>query len=1038
MRVASPSAGTTLASGRLDRWVSVAANALDLTGLGASPTYRFVKGFLLAVAKTRADPASIPGLEAMLPNSLLITVLNRPGVATAADLSVVAGDIEGGTLLGRLALRVADWFYDGEHDLVVDTASMGGGTARSVGARRFFEQGAGVSHFSYFRNRSTVTKLTAGLRRTDGDEAGFAPLRPEPPSEFRPPPRRDGRPLPTVFVLPGITGSELTVGAQRVWLDLLQIARGRLGEINIERRDVVATAPIGKYYNDLMTHLAADHEVVPFAYDWRRTIREAGQLLADRLAHRLEASPLPVRIVAHSLGGLVALMAFALSPKVWADFRERAGSRLLFLATPYAGSFSIARLLLGEERLLTQLQLLDLTRDQEGILALIARMPGVLELLPRGAAEGFTGDAIWKALRRARRHGWVDPAAADLASAADTFALIAGAPIDPERMAYVAGQAEATPVGMEIEDDRRVRFLATARGDGRVPWDTGIPKGLRQVFWAEAVHGDLSAYQPAFAAYAEILASGTTTRLRTSEPPLARGAPERFELPPDTPAIFPDEDDLRAAALGGTRRPKAKPVRRPVRVKVVHGNLAFARYPVVVGHYEGDVIAGSEKQLDRALGGRLSRRRGLGLYPGPIETAEVILDPQAMPEGAVVVGMGKVGELTPGSLRRTLATGLRRYVLAAHEAGRSFPPGLSILLVGAGEGGIGIGAAIRVTLEAVQDLQRACDPGDFGPDVLGEVELVELYEDRAIQAAHALVSVIAAEAGLDVAFVADPEIKRGEGGISRAFAAEDASWWRRLKIEMDQTDGSLRFTDLTDRARADELLIVGQRLLVDRFVSRAVSRPIAVEDARDPARTLFELLLPVHVKEQAKSDRNLVLVLDREAAAIPGSCSTTGHGRAPGDPWGAGRPPAPARRGLLPVTGTGHLGSAGAGRGRPAELLRAARRRRRGSQGGHPSLPPSRVCRDPLHPGRGCHRTGRDRALPPRRSGDGLGLPDAGRLAGAPPRRTRRGGARDPAGQDHRHGARRGLVPSPRRGRQPPRRAGASLRQLLPPRRGEH
>ena len=870
VRIASPSAGTTLASGRLDRWLSVATNALDLTGLGASPTYRFVKGFLLAMAKTRADPASIPGLEAMLPGSLLIAALNRPGVTTAADLSVIAGDIEGGTLLGRLAMRVADWFYDGEHDLVVDTASMDGGLARTAGARRFFDHGVEVNHFSYFRNRSTVNKLVAGLRRTDSDEAGYAPLRPAPPSEFRIPSRRDGRPLPTVFVLPGITGSELAAGGQRVWLDLLQIARGRLGEINVERHGVTATAPIGKYYNALMTHLAVDHEVIPFAYDWRRTICEAGQLLAEHVAQRLEASPLPVRLVAHSLGGLVALMAFALRPKVWADFRERAGSRLLFLGTPYAGSFAIVRMLLAEEKLLTQLHMLDLTRNEEGILELIARMPGVLDLLPRGAAEDFTGGAVWKALRQTKRRGWVDPAAPDLASAAETFALIAEAPIDPERMAYVAGQADATPVALEIEDGRRVRFMATTRGDGRVPWETGIPKALRQVFFADAVHGDLSAHEPAFAAYSEILATGTTTRLRTTAPPTGRAASDRFELLPDTPTIFPDEDDLRASALGASRRPKRKAVRQPVRVKVVHGNLAFARYPVVVGHYEGDVIAGSEAHLDRALSGRLSQRRDLDLYPGPIETAEVILDPLALPDGAVVVGMGKVGDLTPGGLRRTLATGLRRYVLAAHEAGRTFPPGLSILLVGAGEGGIGIRAAIRATLEAVQDLQRAAAPDVFGLDVLSEIELVELYDDRAIQAAHALVSVVKAEAALQAAFVAEPEVARGEGGISRAFAEEDANWWRRLKIETNRTDGSLRFTDLTDRARADESLLVGQRLLVDRFISRAVARPTtAVEDVPDPARTLFELLLPVHIKEQAKSDRNLVLILDQEAAAYP-------------------------------------------------------------------------------------------------------------------------------------------------------------------------
>jgi hypothetical protein len=91
-----------------------------------------------------------------------------------------------------------------------------------------------------------------------------------------------------------------------------------------------------------------------------------------------------------------------------------------------------------------------------------------------------------------------------------------------------------------------------------------------------------------------------------------------------------------------------------------------------------------------------------------------------------------------------------------------------MLLVGAGEGGIGIRTAVRATLAAVQDLQRDCivDP-NLGPDVLDEIELVELYEDNAILAAHAVADVIDAEPEVKVTFIADPEIGRGEGA-SRA------------------------------------------------------------------------------------------------------------------------------------------------------------------------------------------------------------------------------------------------------------------------------
>ena len=36
-------------------------------------------------------------------------------------------------------------------------------------------------------------------------------------------------------------------------------------------------------------------------------------------------------------------------------------------------------------------------------------------------------------------------------------------------------------------------------------------------------------------------------------------------------------------------------------VSVVHGNLAFARHVIAVGHYAGDTIVSAEQHLDRAL-----------------------------------------------------------------------------------------------------------------------------------------------------------------------------------------------------------------------------------------------------------------------------------------------------------------------------------------------------------------------------------------------------------------------------------------------------
>src|SRR5271169_1460039 len=95
-----------------------------------------------------------------------------------------------------------------------------------------------------------------------------------------------------------------------------------------------------------------------------------------------------------------------------------------------------------------------------------------------------------------------------------------------------------------------------------------------------------------------------------------------------------------------------------IKLSVICGHLAFARYPLMVGHYNGDTFAGTEARLDQVLDGRLTARRRMGLYPGPIGSSTIVLDPNARPPGAVVIGLGEPAELSVGALRRTLRRGL--------------------------------------------------------------------------------------------------------------------------------------------------------------------------------------------------------------------------------------------------------------------------------------------------------------------------------------------------------------------------------------------
>ena len=131
LRVACPARGTTLASGRLDRWLSV------LDYVSGNSLFGDVADFLLAVVKQRTDPRTLPGLEAMMPGSALTYLLNLPDLKTASDLTVISGDSEGEGLWGQIKLFAVDWFYGAEHDLVVNTGSMYGGLRRTENGARF-------------------------------------------------------------------------------------------------------------------------------------------------------------------------------------------------------------------------------------------------------------------------------------------------------------------------------------------------------------------------------------------------------------------------------------------------------------------------------------------------------------------------------------------------------------------------------------------------------------------------------------------------------------------------------------------------------------------------------------------------------------------------------------------------------------------------------------------------------------------------------------------------------------------------------------
>lgn len=947
VRVACPARGTTLASGRLDRWLSMLNFLIEKAGGGGL----FSDGvdFLLSVIKERTDPRTLPGLEAMMPGSALTRLLHHPQLETRSDLSVISGDMEGGTLLERLSLKrlVSDWFYSADHDLVVNTGSMSGGLKRPLKGARFRKaQGPEVDHFSYFENRDSVQWLLAGLTRSDDDNGGYRPIE---EAQKEPPRWRDAvvashaavKPRPLAVVLPGTMGSELAVGNNLIWLDYWSLFLGGLKKIARENKDRVSTTDqiLDDFYGPLLEFLARSHRVEVFAYDWRLSVCAAAEKLADKLDAWLpqaEKENQPVHLVAHSMGGLVvrAMIAGNRGKALWQRITRLPNSRFLMLGTPNRGSYEAVRWLTGNNPTQAKISLLDITQSTDEIVNLVREFPGLLELLPFGPEdENFADAKPWRTIKQTIRADWKTAKTADLNQAGETWKLLRDSPLDPRYMSYVAGCQPATVIGYQFSDydefwligRKRLDFLATTEGDGTVSWSSGKLRDIRTWYVEETAHDALCARKGAFSAYLEILMTGGTSRLPDTPPATTRDtarAGKTFVLPATPPAdAIPSPADLRGFGFAGgvhTLEIDERPVAPTIEVAVSHGDLSYARHPILVGHYLGDSILSAEAVIDRQLKGALKRSLDMDLYPGRLNTHRIVFndDPDGKPGGALVVGLGQVGELTPVLLQSGVTSALLDYALQLSqwpdnrfgEAGAPRSAAVSCLLVGTGAGGMSTSDSMEAILRGAADANQRLMQADLDNRVtIDRLEFLELYEDLALIAADALHCILMDGELSGVVRWPDQVVNEGQAGRRRVHFDELPGWWHRLEITEDENlPNTLRFNFATDRARAEETLARGQLTLADSFIASASATARSNQEA---ARTLYEMLLPLRIREQAPHQGDLVLLIDEYSARYPWELLE--------DRWSRDRRPPSVRAGLIRQLKTPVF------RERPAHAVRA-------------------------------------------------------------------------------------------------------------------
>jgi CHAT domain-containing protein/pimeloyl-ACP methyl ester carboxylesterase len=880
VRVACPARGTLLASDRLDLYLSLVLSIIGrIPVLKESLIYAFLKATAIEVARRRTKPDELPGLEAMIPSSVLINFLNGSGTASKADLAVIAGDIEGEGILGSLKVFASDLFFRTDHDLVVNTSSMYGGPQREKLINFFFDHGGDVSHFNYFANSRTRAPLIGWLRGESS--SGFSELTPGSSSPRSARRLATSKPESVVVILPDLMTSSLAVNGTPLWLNASAIQNGNLQKLRLTADDNATTnGAFESTYQPLVEALEGKSAVRVFAYDWRRSVFDAAQALASVVESEMEKHQLPIRFVGHGMGGLVVRAMMSARPDLWQSIRERRG-RLLMLGTANRGTWAVARILLGVDRLLRRLTLMDFAAKPAQIAGVFASFPGLLEQLP------FESDCLnvdwW---RRMAGHGFEDsaiPESQALGSAKRSQELIAGA-IDTEGMLYLAGSAAVTPCSLRGDDVSGFRF--TEEGDGFTTNAQGRAgfRGWR----VSASHGELALAPQSIDAIVDLLATGTTSRLHELAGKV--GDPVEFASDIDSePILFPTEEELVAsasfteAALPATAREVDT-----LSISVVHGDLRTASFPVLAGHYQGDMVVSAEAAIDRYLNGKLTERYRASLYPGPIGTAEVVHAANCSPTGALIVGLGEVGEITPEKVRRGVRTALLRHALLTLEEAATNDPvdsterswrsaAFSALLVGTiGGSSLSIESSLAAIVQGTIQANHALKAQGLWDRVrVDRIEVIELHEDialAALRSAHNLLRLPPIDLGEDERLDVTPTylLARAGGLFNRPANQYSTGWWRRIQIsKVDDGkggDGDLNFLSLTDRARAEDRIESTQRQLVDLLVNDAIQS--TSYDAR-LCTTLYELLIPNLLKDQAGIEANLALILDRQAAQYP-------------------------------------------------------------------------------------------------------------------------------------------------------------------------
>ncbi|MEO1437734.1 MAG: hypothetical protein AAFV80_19500, partial [Bacteroidota bacterium] len=700
----------------------------------------------------------------------------------------------------------------------------------------------------------------------------------------------------TVVLIPGILGSNLKdESGRRIWLGKLKLFHGIFAELVNEKLDLAPEGPIDAYYGALMRYLSDRYNVIPFGYDWRQDLNQSAQDLGKRLEDVIyQEHPdysLPVHFICHSMGGLVfRIFAFDVFPAH--QFPKQLNlqlSTILFMGVPNKGSYTTLRHLMGRSRMLNIVRLLDFEHNRKDLINILSRFPALIALLPDDEATNTQLENVSDFWEVYLPH--VHPEfKQNLKQRASILKSLRKTDWGAYHFIHIVGVGKkATPIRMELDPkEKQIALLGNHAGDGTVPWSSGVPNyGSDQtIYYINKDHQKICKVSDSFQGIVELLANRRTDRIASTAPFLNRSLESEFdvseELPtwrtspsPETPMaeiIWEDDEALFYA-----------PDHHPLTLKVTHGDLGKAEGIVFGSHFIGDGISGTEKVIDRYLSKQLSNKLTnlSGMYPGPIGTSSVFWAAHAPVIGAVIVGIGEIGELTPSSLKDSVQSAVFNCMLEFRDKkgfeGKELT--ISPILIGSGYGGLTIEKSVTSILRAVIAVNKDIRALNRNPErsvlpVINKVEFIELYYDRVIQACRAITRIMHKEE-----FKSELQFEEGAFKLSKVAGRQfripnevNRSWWNKIKIDpiMAGPNNSklkgFKFTTMQDKAIAEVSNLNSFKLIDLEYIELATS---SSSWEATLSKMLFEKLIPNPLKMHLKENRNTIWVVDKHSANIP-------------------------------------------------------------------------------------------------------------------------------------------------------------------------